>query len=82
MQRVSCRLQYALPADQARAMPRALQAAFDTGMRRLTVDPYGQGSTPVKAGVARREAGVSGVVLRYNSSAAVLMVTVVRVVCV
>lgn len=61
-------------------MPRALQAAFDTGMRRLTADPYGHGSNPVNADANRREATVSGVVVRYYISATVLTVTVVRVV--
>ncbi|MFJ2649706.1 hypothetical protein ACIO1C_23655 [Streptomyces sp. NPDC087420] len=78
---MSYRLQYAPPADQARsAMPRALQTVFDAGIRRLTADPYGHGSTPVKADADRREATVGGVVVRYYISAAVLVVTVVRVV--
>lgn len=78
---MSYRLQYAPPADQARStMPHVLRTAFDAGMRRLTADPYGHGSTPVKADDDRREATVSGVVVRYYIGAAVLMVTVVRVV--
>ncbi|MEU3188671.1 hypothetical protein ABZ707_31410 [Streptomyces sp. NPDC006923] len=61
-------------------MPSALRAVFDAGMRRLASDPYGHGSTPVKADADRREATIGGVVVRYYISAAVLMVTVVRVV--
>nr|WP_208298782.1 hypothetical protein [Streptomyces liangshanensis] len=61
-------------------MPRALQTVFDAGMRRLAADPYGLGSTPVKADTDRRDATVGGVVVRYYVSAAVLVVTVVRVV--
>ncbi|WP_431357634.1 hypothetical protein [Streptomyces lydicus] len=54
--------------------------AFDTGMQRLAADPYGHGSTPVKADADRREATVSGAVVRYYVSNAVLTVTVVHVV--
>ncbi|MER5974207.1 hypothetical protein ABT112_31630 [Streptomyces sp. NPDC002055] len=61
-------------------MPRALRTAFDTGMQRLAADPYGHASTPVKADADRREATVSGVVVRYYVSNTVLTVTVVRVV--
>ncbi|MFE5841802.1 hypothetical protein ACFQ7N_09155 [Streptomyces niveus] len=60
-------------------MPRALQATFDTGVRRLAADPYGQGSTPVKADADRREVSVSEVVVRFYISASVLMVSVVHV---
>ncbi|MGA4953770.1 hypothetical protein [Streptomyces lydicamycinicus] len=61
-------------------MPRALRTAFDSGMQRLAADPYGHHSTPVKADADRREATISGVVVRYYVSNAVLTVTVVRVV--
>ncbi|MGI5528307.1 hypothetical protein ACQEVX_13090 [Streptomyces syringium] len=61
-------------------MPQALRVSFDAGMRRLTSDPYGHGSTRVKDDADRREATVSGVVVRYYISAAVLTVTVVRIV--
>ncbi|WP_093804389.1 hypothetical protein [Streptomyces sp. Wb2n-11] len=75
------RIHYAPPADQARsAMEPALRARFDTAMQRLAVDPYGQGSAPVKADEDRREAVAAGVVIRYYVSAPVLTVTVVRVV--
>ncbi|MGW7641301.1 hypothetical protein [Streptomyces decoyicus] len=60
-------------------MPRALRTAFDTGMQRLAADPYGHGSTPVKADADRREAAVCGVIVRYYVSNTVLTVTVVRV---
>lgn len=74
-------IQYAPPADQARhTMPRALRTAFDAGMQRLAADPYGHDSTPVKDVADRREATVSGVVIRYYVSDTVLTVTVVRVV--
>ncbi|MFB7631959.1 hypothetical protein ACFC0M_13560 [Streptomyces sp. NPDC056149] len=75
------RLQYAPPADEIRrAMPRALRGAFDAGMARLAADPYGHGSTPVRADADRREAAASGVVVRYYVSATVATVTVVRAV--
>ncbi|MFH8410965.1 hypothetical protein ACH4FX_40270 [Streptomyces sp. NPDC018019] len=61
-------------------MPRALRVAFDNGMQRLAADPYGHGSTAVKDDGDRREAVASGVVVRYYVSAAVLTVTVVRLV--
>ncbi|MFH9424667.1 hypothetical protein [Streptomyces sp. NPDC017529] len=61
-------------------MPHALRIAFDAGMQRLAADSYGHGSTAVKADEDRREAVVSGVVVRYYVSAAVLTVTVVRLV--
>ncbi|MGI5262490.1 hypothetical protein [Streptomyces angustmyceticus] len=61
-------------------MPRALRTTFDAAMQRLAADPYGHNSTPVKADADRREATVSGVVVRYYVSNAVLTVTVVRVV--
>ncbi|MFD4767314.1 hypothetical protein [Streptomyces niveus] len=54
--------------------------ARDAELDVLTADPYGHGSTPVKADADRREATVSGVVVRYYISATVLTVTVVRVV--
>ncbi|MFJ3713813.1 hypothetical protein OG204_00805 [Streptomyces sp. NBC_01387] len=75
------RLQYAPPADQARAaMDTSLRTRFDTGMRRITTDPYGQGSAPVGKDDDRREAAVAGVVIRYYVSQNVLVVTVVRAV--
>ncbi|MFI1205651.1 hypothetical protein ACH4VR_40575 [Streptomyces sp. NPDC020883] len=61
-------------------MPRSLRISFDAGMQKLAADPYGQGSTPVKADADRREATVSGVVVRYYVSTTVLTVTVVRAV--
>jgi hypothetical protein len=47
---------------------------------RLAADPYGHDSTPVKDVADRREATVSGVVIRYYVSDTVLTVTVVRIV--
>ncbi|MEU9983722.1 hypothetical protein [Streptomyces sp. NPDC050856] len=61
-------------------MPQTLRIAFDAGMQRLASDPYGHHSTPVKDDSDRREATISGVVVRYYVSAAVMTVTVVRVV--
>ncbi|WP_403491561.1 hypothetical protein [Streptomyces caniferus] len=75
------RVQYAPPADQARqVMPRALRITFDSGMQRLAADPYGHHFIPVKADADRREATVSGAVVRYYVSNAVLTVTFVRVI--
>ncbi|GGX40043.1 hypothetical protein [Streptomyces chryseus] len=75
------RIQYAPPPDQARsAMEPALRARFDTAMQRLAVDPYRQGSAPVKTDEDRRAAVVAGVVIRYYVSAPALTVTIVRVV--
>lgn len=76
------RLQYAPPADQALdSMDAALRTRFDSGMRTLLIpDPYGHGSAPIGRDDDRREATVSGVVIRYYVSRSVLTVTVVRVV--
>ncbi|MFJ2819462.1 hypothetical protein [Streptomyces sp. NPDC087294] len=75
------RLQYAPPADQARAaMSTALRTRFDTGMQRIAADPYGNGSAPIGKDDDRREATVAGVVIRYYVSRQVLVVTVVRAV--
>ncbi|GGQ13805.1 hypothetical protein [Streptomyces roseolilacinus] len=80
---MSCyRLQYAPPADLALdSMDTPLRARFDTGMRaQLAPDPYGSGSVPIGPDQDRREATVSGVVIRYYVSRDVSTVTVVRVV--
>ncbi|WP_243088935.1 hypothetical protein [Streptomyces sp. 891-h] len=61
-------------------MPPALRTVFDAGMRELAADPYGHDSTPVKDDADRREATVSGVVVRYYVSNAILTVTVVRII--
>ncbi|AOT60113.1 MULTISPECIES: hypothetical protein [Streptomyces] len=76
------RLQYAPPADLALdSMGAALRSRFDTGMRTwLVPDPYGYGSVPIGTDDDRREATVSGVVIRYYVSRGVSTVTVVRVV--
>ncbi|CAL9300268.1 MULTISPECIES: hypothetical protein [unclassified Streptomyces] len=76
------RLQYAPPADLALdSMDAALRTRFDAGMRTLLVpDPYGSGSVPIGPDEDRREATVSGVVIRYYVSRGVATVTVVRVV--
>ncbi|GAA4908359.1 hypothetical protein GCM10023237_30050 [Streptomyces coeruleoprunus] len=76
------RLQYAPPADLALdSMDSSLRTRFDAGMRTLLIpDPYGHGSAPIGRDEDRREATVSGVVIRYYVSRSVLTVTVVRVV--
>ncbi|WP_217624115.1 hypothetical protein [Streptomyces sp. TRM64462] len=62
-------------------MEPALRTRFDAGMRTLLIpDPYGHGSAPIDRDEDRREATVSGVVIRYYVSHSVLTVTVVRVV--
>ncbi|WP_240107919.1 hypothetical protein [Streptomyces sp. MUM 203J] len=62
-------------------MDGALRARFDSGMRALLApDPYGRGSAPIDRDPDRREATVSGVVIRYYVSRSVLTVTVVRLV--
>ncbi|MFE5669027.1 hypothetical protein ACFQ7W_34540 [Streptomyces niveus] len=77
---MSYRLQYAPSRTRRARCPARCRATFDTGVRRPAADPYGQGSTPVKADADRREASVSEVVVRFYISASVLMVSVVRVV--
>lgn len=76
------RLQYAPPADLALdSMDTSLRTRFDAGMHgRLAPDPYGSGSVPIGPDEDRREATVSGVVIRYYVSRGVSTVTVVRVV--
>ncbi|WP_107407848.1 hypothetical protein [Streptomyces sp. CC77] len=76
------RLQYAPPADLALdSMEAQLRARFDAGMLAwLTPDPYGHGSAPIDRDEDRREATVSGVVIRYYVSRSVSTVTVVRLV--
>nr|WTA00187.1 hypothetical protein OH820_35130 [Streptomyces sp. NBC_00857] len=75
------RLQYAPPADQARAeMSTSLRTRFDTGMRRIVGDPYGRGSAPIDKDDDRRQAVVVDVLIRYYVSQDVLVVTVVRAV--
>lgn len=76
------RLQYAPPADLALdSMGASLRTRFDAGMRaQLAPDPYGYGSVPIGTDEDRREATVSGVVIRYYVSRGVATVTVVRVV--
>ncbi|URM92676.1 hypothetical protein LUW75_11275 [Streptomyces sp. MRC013] len=62
-------------------MDTSLRTRFDAGMHgRLAPDPYGSGSVPIGPDEDRREATVSGVVIRYYVSRGVSTVTVVRVV--
>ncbi|WP_372412351.1 hypothetical protein [Streptomyces luteireticuli] len=46
----------------------------------IGTDPYGQTSSQVGSDRDRREATVSGVILRYMVSAGILTVTVVRLI--
>ncbi|MFD4994761.1 hypothetical protein [Streptomyces buecherae] len=75
---MSYRITYAPPADDAlRKM--SGRVAFESAMARtIARDPYGHGSSPVGADRDRREATVAGAIIRYNVSATVLIVTVVR----
>ncbi|MFJ8314030.1 MULTISPECIES: hypothetical protein [unclassified Streptomyces] len=57
--------------------PRAFKAAMEST---LGSDPYGYGSTQVGGDRDRREATVTGVIVRYYVSESVLTVTVVRLV--
>ncbi|MGW6744870.1 hypothetical protein ACWGDX_29735 [Streptomyces sp. NPDC055025] len=61
-------------------MDTALRTRFDAGMRRVTGDPYGAGSSPVGKDEDRRQAVVADVVIRYYVGKDILMVTVVRAV--
>ncbi|MCB5907738.1 type II toxin-antitoxin system RelE/ParE family toxin [Streptomyces pinistramenti] len=63
-------------------MQPAVRAAFEQTMTKtLGADPYGHGSTLVKPGDRDyREATVGGALVVYYISAAVLVVTAVRIV--
>ncbi|MFG2174758.1 type II toxin-antitoxin system RelE/ParE family toxin [Streptomyces niveus] len=76
------RIQY---ADQAEASRKAMQPAareqFEQSMTsKLGADPYGHGSTALKGDRDYREATVAGAFVVYYISAAVLVVTAVRIV--
>ncbi|WP_461035935.1 hypothetical protein [Streptomyces mayteni] len=71
--------------DEAAASRLALapehRKPFEDGMRAIAARPYDCGSTAVRGDRDRREAAVGGVALvRYEVSAAVLIVTVLRLV--
>ncbi|GAA1157609.1 hypothetical protein GCM10009654_11980 [Streptomyces hebeiensis] len=74
------RIAYAPAAEQALgklAGPDAFRAAV---ARTIGAQPYGHGSTQVDGDRDRREAVVSGAIIRYVVSAGILTVTVVRLV--
>jgi plasmid stabilization system protein ParE len=75
------RIQYAPAAEIARhAMHPDLRRRFEHSMRALARDPYGQGTRDVKGEKDRRQGVAGGAVIVYYVSAAVLVVTVVRIV--
>lgn len=72
-------------ANEARAGHSALSAearkTFDTGISAIARSPYGCGSTPVNGNRDRKDATIGSVaVVRYEVSASVVTVTVLRVI--
>lgn len=74
------RVAYAPLAEEALGKlpdPTAFRARVEAT---IGTDPYGQTSSQVGSDRDRREATVSGVILRYMVSAGILTVTVVRLI--